>query len=167
MVLVKTLKSGNLRNVMTRTLKSILLTTLLAGTLDIVAACIHAYLAGGTKPDQVLKYIASGALGKSAFTGGIEIVLLGLLFHFIIAFACTVCFYWAYPRLSVLKINMGLNSVLIAMVAWLVTTQVIVRFSQIGPRTPSLKGALIAIAILIVCIGLPIAWRAKVHFDKA
>ena len=34
---------------------------LVAGTLDITAACIHAYLRNGTTPAQVLKDVASGA----------------------------------------------------------------------------------------------------------
>lgn len=146
--------------------KSILLTTLLAGTLDITAACTQAYLINRVSPEQVVRYIASGAFGKSAFTGGLEILLLGLFFHYLIAFACTSCFYWAYPRWSLLKFNVGLNAVLVALVAWIVTTQIIVRFSQIGPRPLTLTGTLIAIGILIVCIGLPIAWRAKGYFNR-
>ncbi len=70
---------------------------LLAGTLDISAACIHAYLLRGTTPVQVLRYVASGVWGTDAFQGGTGIALQGLLFHFIIAFGWTVLFFLAYP----------------------------------------------------------------------
>ncbi|MCW5910429.1 MAG: hypothetical protein KIT62_05115 [Cyclobacteriaceae bacterium] len=146
--------------------KSVLITTLLAGTLDIVAACIHAYVANGVTPAQVLTYIASGLLGKAAYSGGIEVQLLGLAAHYLIAFACTFSFYWAYPKWRMLHISTALNAFLICITAWLVTTQVVVRFSYIGLQPVITSKALIAIAILFVCIGLPIAWRAGQYFKR-
>jgi len=87
--------------------KSVLITTLMAGTLDIVAACINAYLVSGVTPAQVLSYIASGLFGKTAYSGGPEILLAGLVFHYLIAFACTTCFYWIYPLESLTqKLNL-------------------------------------------------------------
>ncbi len=146
--------------------KSILITTLLAGTLDILAACIHAYVVNGVTPTQVLTYIASGLLGKAAYSGGLEIQILGLVFHYLIALACTGCFYWIYPHWKFLHTNIVLNAFLICMVAWLVTTQVVVRFSLIGPQPIVIGRALIAISILFICIGLPIAWRTKGYFKS-
>jgi hypothetical protein len=71
----------------------LLKTILLAGTLDIVAACIRAYTANGVTPDRVLQYIAAGVFGKSAYTGGYGMMAWGLFFHFIIASACVACFF--------------------------------------------------------------------------
>ena len=39
---------------------------------------------GGYPLSSVYQYIASGALGESAFAGGIATASLGLLFHFVI-----------------------------------------------------------------------------------
>jgi hypothetical protein len=39
---------------------------LIAGSMDITAACIHAYLRNGTTPEQILRGIAGGAFGKEA-----------------------------------------------------------------------------------------------------
>ena len=89
--------------------KSILTTTIIAGCLDISAACMNAYLSSGVTPDRLLKYIASGLYGKSASTGRFDMMLLGLLVHFIIAFSCTACYFWAYPKLPFLKQNVWLN----------------------------------------------------------
>lgn len=145
--------------------KSILLTTLIAGTYDIIAACIHAYLAAKILPESVLRYVASGAFGKSAYEGGIEMSILGLLFHFIIAFACTATFYRVYPKLAFLKFNVLLNAFVIGIVAWFITTQIIIPLSQITPAPFNFSKVLIAISILIVCIGLPIAYRAKKFYE--
>ncbi|HET9747648.1 MAG TPA: hypothetical protein VFP97_18150, partial [Chitinophagaceae bacterium] len=73
-------------------LSSALSAGLLAGALDIIAACIHAYLARGTQPQQVLRFIASGVFGKDAANGNMMIVW-GLLFHFLIAISFTLCFF--------------------------------------------------------------------------
>lgn len=66
---------------------------LLAGTLDISAACVQYYMKTGKNPDYVLKYVASGAFGKDAFTGGIVMSMAGLLFHYLIAFSFTLFFF--------------------------------------------------------------------------
>lgn len=141
--------------------KQILKTGLLAGTLDIVAACTQAYVMRGTTPDTVLKFIASGVLGSTAMKGGAEVALLGLLFHFVIAFSCTIIFFLVYPKLQVLHKSIALNSLLIAVVAWAVTTLIIIPLSKIHPAPLQLQRAVIAISILYVCIGLPVAAAAK------
>ena len=70
---------------MTRTLASEALKAgLIAGLLDISAAFIQYYSRTGRNPLAVLKFIASGVFGKAALTGGTEMILLGLVFHYII-----------------------------------------------------------------------------------
>ena len=150
--------------------KSILLTTLLAGTLDITAACLNAYLSAKLMPETVLRYVASGAFGKSAFTGDNSMILWGLCFHFIIALSCTVCYFLAYPKLEFLHQNLLLSSILIGVAAWIVTNLGIIPMSQIVPRPFDFTKVLIAAAILVVCIGLPIACNTanfyKVNLGK-
>jgi hypothetical protein len=147
--------------------KQILKTTLLAGSLDIMAACIQAYATNGTTPAIVLKYIASGMFGKNAFEGDYGIMAMGLLFHFIIAFACTVVFFMLYPKLKSLHHSILLNSLLIALAAWAVTTQIIIPFSEIKPGFFNIRKATIAVGILFVCVGLPISVMAKKYYSKA
>lgn len=146
--------------------KQILKTGLLAGTLDIIAACTQAYFMRGTTPDTVLKFIASGVLGSTAMKGGIDVALLGLLFHFVIAFSCTIVFFLAYPKLKLLHKNIALNSLLIAVIAWAVTTIIVIPLSKINPAPLQLQRAVIAISILYVCIGLPVAIGAKRFYNK-
>src|SRR5690349_16960335 len=84
---------------------------LLAGTLDILAAFIHIYIKRGTSPVNILRGIASGAFGKDAFTGGWEMPLMGLLFHFIIAYSFTFLFFWVYPSIKLLSKNIFLTAI--------------------------------------------------------
>lgn len=146
--------------------KQIFKTTLIAGSLDITAACIHAWLVNGTTPQTVLKYVASGLLGKEAFNGSYGTMAAGLFFHFLIAFACTAFFFLLYPKLKILHHKVLLNSILIGLIAWTVTTQLIIPASKIQPRPFDIKKASIAAGILVVCIGLPVAISAKRFFIK-
>lgn len=146
--------------------KNITKTALLAGSLDITAACLQAWFMSGVTPEQVLRYIAGGAFGKTAYSGGLEMPLLGLIFHFFIAFACTACYFWVYPKWRLLGRRLWLDSLLIGLVAWIVTTQIIVPLSHIKASPIILEKALMAIGILVVCIGLPIAWGAKKFYQS-
>ena len=138
---------------------------LIVGTLDILAAFIQYYINTQKNPLIVLKFIASGVFGNAAFKGGYGMMLMGLLFHFIIAFACAAVFFILYPKLKFLRYSHVLNSLIIALTAWAVTTQIIVPISNV-PKAGSfdLTRAAIAIGILFFCIGLPISVLAKKYF---
>ncbi len=69
---------------------SVLKAGFIVGTLDILAAFINYYINTGKSPEPVLKFIASGVFGKSAFTIGNEMLAWGLLFHYGIAFIFTI-----------------------------------------------------------------------------
>lgn len=140
--------------------KRIFITGLIAGTLDIIGACLLSYIIRGTLPSRVLKYIASGVFGKDAMNGGTLMMGMGLLFHYLIAFSCTIIFFWCYWRLEFLKRSVLLNAILIALVAWAVTNLVIIPLSRIHPAPFNLVSAGRAVAILILCIGLPISISA-------
>jgi hypothetical protein len=146
--------------------KQILKTGFIAGLLDITAACLQAYLLRGTTPPTILQYIASGVWGKAAFNGSAAMMAAGLFFHFTIAFACTIAFFWLYPQLKGLQKSRVANSFLIAIVAWVVTTRLLIPLSKISPAPFNLKNAAMAIAILFVCIGLPIAFSAARFYKK-
>ena len=75
---------------------------LVAGVLDATDGVI-AYGTEGLNPIQVLQYIASGALGKSAFQGGLVTAALGAAFHFLITWVAAAVFVFASQRLTVLK----------------------------------------------------------------
>jgi len=72
---------------------------LIAGTLDICAACLTSWLRAGVGPVRVLHSVASGLLGAAAFDGGAKTAVLGLALHFLIATGATVAFYLASRKM--------------------------------------------------------------------
>jgi len=82
-------------------MKAVLLTTLLVGIGDLLAAYITQFIRTGRFADKMLYYMAGGALGlEKSLQGGFWVGLLGLFFHFFISFAFTLLFFMAYPRLK-------------------------------------------------------------------
>jgi hypothetical protein len=146
--------------------KTILQAGLLAGILDITADSIQAYLMRGTTPGQILQFIASGAFGPAAFEGGTRMMLWGLLFHFLIATSCAICFFLLYRPLHLFRLPWWMNAILIGIVAWVVTNLIILPLSRIGSRALVLKNVLMAVGILMVCIGVPVALIARNYFVR-
>ncbi|NCI45829.1 hypothetical protein [Sediminibacterium soli] len=148
-------------------LRIVLLAGFVAGTLDILAAFTQFYLKTGKDPLVILRYIASAAVGKEkAYGGGAEMYLLGLLFHYIIAYGLTIFFFWLYPYWNVLGRNRFITAVIYGIFAWMVTALVIVPLSFIG-KFPSDPGqAAIAILILICMIGLPLSFIIGKYHDR-
>ena len=140
------------------TLNLILIAGLVAGTLDIVAACIQFYLKTGKSPSIVLKYIASGVFGRQlAYSSGWSMVAWGLFFHFFIAIVFAALFGWMYKRWLWISRNIILSGVLYGIFVWAVMNFAIVPLSKIGPQPFAWKPAGIALLILVCMIGLPIA----------
>ncbi|MEO7924511.1 MAG: hypothetical protein ABIR30_12595 [Chitinophagaceae bacterium] len=145
-------------------ISAILLTGFTAGLLDITAACTQFYIKTNKDPAIVLRYIASGVFGKKAYTGGLPMAAWGLLFHFLIAYGLTIFFFWLYPRVKWIGKNKILAGLLYGIFAWLLTTQVIVPLSLITPQPLVLSKMIVAILILMSCIGLPISLMANKHY---
>lgn len=140
-------------------LKPILIGGLVAGTLDIVAACISAWVQAGATPIRVAQSVASGAIGRdAAVNGGIKTALLGLAFHYLIATTATAVFYLASRKLHFLiksPIPMGL---LYGVFVYLFMNFVVLPLSAITRRgTPTISARAIQALIIMFCVGLPIA----------
>jgi hypothetical protein len=130
---------------------------LIAGTLDISAAFLAAWLRAGVGPVRVLHFVASGLIGAVAFNGGAKTAILGLALHFLIATAATIVFYVASRKLLSLiehPINFGL---LYGIAVYLFMNFVILPLSAVARRPMTLSGFIIGILTIMFCIGLPIA----------
>src|SRR5690348_12670786 len=84
------------------TLQAIFWGGLVAGVLDAVDGVV-AFGTQGLNPIQVLQCIASGALGKSAFEGGLATAAVGAALHFFIAWVAAAVFVLAAQSMPVLK----------------------------------------------------------------
>jgi hypothetical protein len=130
---------------------------LIAGTLDICAAFLTAWLRAGVGPIGLLQYVASGALGPAAFQGGVKTALIGLALHYLIATIWTVVFYLASRKLLFLierPIQFGL---LYGIAVYLIMTFVVVPLSRVTPRPATITGRTIGILTIMFCVGLPIS----------
>ena len=141
--------------------QAVLLTTLLAGSLDALGAIIQFTLSGNRQPARIFRYIASGFFGRSALTGGTPMVVCGVLFHYFFAFLFTVTFFLFYPRIPVLSSHPIAAGVGYGLAVWIVMNLLVVPLSRIGPRPLHLWPSLIGAGILVVAIGLPISLLAK------
>jgi hypothetical protein len=139
---------------------------LLAGTLDILSACISAYLSRGTTPATVLKYVASGLFGKEAFAGGAMMPVYGLLIHYIIAYSFTTFFFLVYPSIRFLSKNVILTAILYGIFIYVVMDLIILPVTRAPKGTFRIDKALLAAAILVVAIGLPLSIVARRFFKR-
>jgi magnesium-transporting ATPase (P-type) len=146
--------------------KTILAATLIAGSLDIIAAFISVYVRG-VHPIKVLYYIASGVFGKeTAYNSGVGMAVLGLIFHYLIAFLFTLFLFFIYPFLKSILKNKILIGVLYGIFVWAVMNKIVVPLSNTAPSTPTLKNMIIACVILILCIGIPLAWIVNKFYSS-
>lgn len=142
-------------------LKLILVMGLLVGSLDIGAAFIEYYIDTGKGPEDVLRFIASGAFGKMAFTDNNLMILWGLLFHFLITYSFTIFFYWLSQKIKFMSSQMILTSILYGIFIWLAMTLIVLPLSHIPKNVLRFKKEVVALLILIAMIGLPLSLLIK------
>jgi hypothetical protein len=144
----------NLSNYKKHALKNILWVGFLVGTLDGLAALLLNY---NVNPAVIFKFIASGVFGKDAYTGGAEIIVAGVIFHYLIAYLFATAFYLLYPLcLSLLK-NKYIVANVYGGVAWLVMNIGVIPLSKIGGHAIKPLTAVTGLLALIICVGLPVA----------
>jgi len=146
--------------------QTILLATLIAGTLDITAAVINFSINGG-KPINIFYFIASGVFGKEvAYGSGQWMAVVGLLFHYLIAFLFSLFLFLVYPWIkSFLRIKV-LIGVLYGIFVWLVMNRIVLPLSNTPTIPFKIRGAIIGCLILIFCIGIPITFVVDRYYSN-
>ena len=130
---------------------------LIAGTLDICAACLTSWLRAGVGPVRVLHSVASGLLGAAAFDGGAKTAVLGLALHFLIATGATVVFYLASRKMMFLIEHPVVFGLLYGVAVYAFMNFVVLPLSKVARRPIPVSGRIIGVLIIMFCIGLPIA----------
>ena len=147
--------------------KTILFSGLLAGTLDILAAIfVYSVILHQTTAEKILQSIASGVFKQHAYTGGSQMVCYGLLLHYFIALAFAYFYYKIYPHVPILKKNIVVSGIVYGIFVWIVMNLIVLPI--VFPNLPSKEFNLpliISVLILIVCIGLPIAFVTKKGYE--
>ena len=125
--------------------------------MDISAAFVTWKLLANIAPAQILKGIASGLLGPSAYHGGAGIVALGLFLHFLIAFGAASVFYIASRKMRFLTAKPFIAGPLYGIAVYVFMYWIVLPLSSYHRTAFSPRVALLAIVTHIVCVGTPIA----------
>ncbi|QMW02500.1 hypothetical protein [Spirosoma foliorum] len=139
---------------------TVVITWLVAGTLDLVAAFTLFISQTNKSPTLLLRSITSAALGSRAFRGGSVMALLGLIFHYAIALCWTVFYFVVIPRLLPCG-GVLTHAVAYGLFVWVIMNLIVLPLSKAEPRPFVPLMALVNIVILILAIGLPCAYAAK------
>ena len=134
-----------------------MLTWLVAGTLDAIAAILQFLINGGTQPERIFKYIARALVGESARSGGYEMVVLGITLHYLVALVWTIIFYIFYRHFSFIRQQIFLSGIIYGLIVWTIMNFVVIPLSRLGPQNLHLKGMIISSLVIVTCIGLPVA----------
>lgn len=124
------------------------------GSLDILKNMV--FLAWQGRPlTWVLHVVASGALGRKAFNGGLPVAALGLALHFLIAFTVFALYYLASRRLQVLITHAYILGSLYGVAVFAFMRFVVFPLSAIGWVKNPLPVIVDGILTHILCVGLP------------
>jgi hypothetical protein len=136
---------------------AIIVAGLVAGTLDILAAFATYYIMTGNGPMGVLLFVASGAFGNDAFSGGLPMAMMGLLFHYIIAFSFTLLFYVIARKLKAILMHPIASGIAYGIMVWAFMNFVILPISHVNKPVFTIAGVTRGVLTIIFAVGLPIA----------
>jgi len=110
---------------------------------------------GGVPLITVYQYIASGALGESAFAGGIATALLGVIFHYLISIVIAGVFILSADRIPLLRRYVIPGSLLYGFGVFIVMNMIVTPLSATPPLpTPTMSQLIVMIMDHILVFGL-------------
>jgi hypothetical protein len=161
------MKKMKLHTEMKPFIKRVLLTAALAGTLDILSAYTNVFIKTHHISKKMFNYIAGGALGlKDALSGGGGVVLLGVFFHYFIAFSFTLFFFLTYRKFRLSSVNPYVMALLYGLFVWAVMNLVVLPLSLLPSSPFSFQKSIVDMLVLSVMIGLPVSLSANRYFAK-
>jgi hypothetical protein len=134
--------------------------TLAVGVLDALDGVAFFGITAHKNPIQVLQFIASGALGPSAYDGGLATAGLGALFHFGIAAVAAAIYLGAYARSSAVRTHWVASGLAFGVSVWAVMNLVVVPLSAIG-QLPDALGVVHGLIGHALTVGLTAAYVAR------
>lgn len=131
---------------------------LLAGTLDILYACLFWAAKADLPPTRIFQSVAAGLLGEASFRGGAASAALGLLLHFFIACSMALAYYLAARHWPVLTRRPVPFGIAYGLLLYVVMNHVVVPLSAATPGSSDPLWISLTIAAHALLVGLPIAW---------
>jgi hypothetical protein len=134
--------------------------TLVVGILDAADALIFFGLRGA-KPIRIFQSIASGLLGRAAFSGGVRTAMLGAALHFFIAFMIVATFFLASRRIPILRRSPVWSGLIYGIAVYLVMNLVVLPLSAAGRGSFSWPVVANGLIIHMLGVGLPTSLFAR------
>jgi hypothetical protein len=134
---------------------------LVAGTLDIVYACLFWAVKRDVPAQQILQSVAAGLLGKASFEGGWATAALGLALHFVIALSMSAMYYLVSRRWALLWQRPFLCGAAYGLLLYAIMNCVVVPLSAAGPGSKDPLWITLSIAVHALLIGIPIALAVR------
>ena len=127
----------------------------IAGTVDLLQACIHF---GWDIPLS----IAGGLLGRQAVHGGAGTYLLGVLLHFFIACSAATIYYAVSRKLRFLVEYPLICGLLFGAAVQEVMKLIVLPLSALHARGPyELKDLILGLLVHMTVVGLPVAYSVR------
>jgi hypothetical protein len=139
-------------------LPAILWGGLVAGTIDIGAAALITQLS----PIFIMKIVAGGLVGRSAFEGGASVAVLGMMLQWAMSVVIAAIFVLAACRMPVLVRRWIASGLAYGVVVYFVMNYVVVPLSALGKGMPpfdAVKFSENMVAMLL--FGLIVAFFAR------
>jgi hypothetical protein len=141
-------------------IKNIFIAGLIAGTLDAIAAI----LLFAKPPDlhhasMIFRYIASGLLGKTAYSAGIIYPVAGLMLHYLIATVWSAVYFQGLSRLFKPG-SVWAKAILLACLVWIIMNGLVMPLCGMTARNSG-WAIMRSFLVLVVCVGLPVTWIAE------
>jgi len=136
------------------TARALIYGTLVVGILDAADALVFFGLRGA-KPIRIFQSIASGLLGRSAFSGGLRTAVLGVALHFFIAFLIVSTFLVASRYIRILRRAPVWSGLIYGIAVYLVMNFVVLPLSAAGRGALSWPVVVNGVLIHMLGVGLP------------
>ena len=137
-------------------LRSSVIAGLIIGAADeIIYHWFITSVVGGTPLITLYQYIASGALGESAFAGGIVTALLGVLFHYLFSIVIAGVFILSADRIPLLRRYVIPGSLLYGFGVFIVMNMIVTPLSATPPLpAPTTSQLIVMIVDHVLIFGL-------------
>ena len=128
-----------------------------AGTLDIVFACVFWALKAGVPARRILQSVAAGLLGRGSFQGGLTTAALGLFLQYVIAVSMSLAYYLVARRWPPLRRRPVACGAAYGLVLYGVMNYVVVPLSAAQTGSHDALWIGLSIAVHVLFVGIPIA----------
>jgi uncharacterized membrane protein YagU involved in acid resistance len=139
----------------------VLIGGVVAGTLDIVYACLFWAIKRGVSPQRILQRVASGWLGETSMAGGLASAAVGFVTQFFIATSMSVAYYLVARRWPALWQRPVPCGAAYGLLLYGIMNNIVVPLSRAGASSKDPLWVGMSIAVHMLLIGLPIALFAR------